>query len=48
LHAKTLGFEHPITSVFMQFDSEIPQDMQLCIDKWRAYTQEKEAADDLE
>ena len=28
LHAKTLGFEHPVTGEWMQFDSEIPQDMQ--------------------
>lgn len=38
LHAKTLGFEHPITKEFMRFDSEIPQDMIDCIDKWRTYS----------
>jgi 23S rRNA pseudouridine1911/1915/1917 synthase len=38
LHAKTLGFEHPITKVFMRFDSEIPQDMVDCIEKWRNYS----------
>ena len=38
LHAKTLGFEHPKTKEWMQFDSEIPEDMQLCIEKWRNYT----------
>lgn len=38
LHAKTLGFEHPITKEFMRFDSEIPQDMQDCIEKWRTYS----------
>jgi len=27
LHAKTLGFEHPKTGEWMQFDSEIPQDL---------------------
>lgn len=37
LHAKTLGFEHPITKKFMSFDSEIPQDMTECIEKWRNY-----------
>ena len=37
LHAKTLGFEHPITKEFLRFDSEIPQDMQDCIEKWRSY-----------
>jgi len=38
LHAKTLGFEHPTTKKWMQFDSEIPEDIQLCLDKWRNYT----------
>ena len=28
LHAKTLGFVHPRTKEFMQFDSELPQDLQ--------------------
>jgi len=38
LHAKTLGFEHPTTKKWMQFDSELPEDMQLCLEKWRNYT----------
>lgn len=38
LHAKTLGFEHPITGKFMSFTSEIPEDMQQCIEKWRQYS----------
>ncbi|MDV6168732.1 RluA family pseudouridine synthase [Flavobacterium sp. DG1-102-2] len=38
LHAKTLGFEHPTTKEFMRFDSEIPKDMQECIEKWRTYS----------
>lgn len=38
LHAKTLGFEHPVTHQKLQFDSEIPQDMQQCIEKWRGYS----------
>ena len=37
LHAKTLGFEHPVTHEFMSFDSELPDDMQACIEKWRSY-----------
>ncbi|MFT5754147.1 MAG: 23S rRNA pseudouridine1911/1915/1917 synthase [Flavobacterium sp.] len=47
LHAKTLGFEHPITKEFMRFDSEIPQDIQDCIEKWRTYSTAKNY-DDLE
>ena len=37
LHAKTLGFTHPKTGKFMQFDSEIPDDFQSCIEKWENY-----------
>lgn len=37
LHAKTLGFVHPTTGKQMDFDTEIPADMQALIDKWRAY-----------
>ncbi len=39
LHAKTLGFIHPVTGKHMKFDSEIPIDMGTCIDKWRNYAQ---------
>jgi len=38
LHAKTLGFEHPKTKEFIRFDSELPQDMQNIIEKWRNYS----------
>ncbi len=38
LHAKTLGFTHPVTGVFMQFNSDIPEDMVACLEKWRNYT----------
>jgi 23S rRNA pseudouridine1911/1915/1917 synthase len=38
LHAKTLGFQHPTTKEFMSFDTDLPQDMLDCIDKWRNYT----------
>ena len=41
LHAKTLGFVHPSTHEFIEFDSEIPQDMQLAIEKWRQYAKHK-------
>ncbi|WP_158962670.1 RluA family pseudouridine synthase [Myroides fluvii] len=39
LHAKTLGFEHPVTKEYMRFDSEVPQDLVACIEKWRIYSQ---------
>lgn len=37
LHAKTLGFRHPATKEFMSFSTDIPEDMQNCIEKWRNY-----------
>ena len=37
LHAKTLGFVHPTTGEMMRFDTEIPDDFQDCIDRWRNY-----------
>jgi 23S rRNA pseudouridine1911/1915/1917 synthase len=39
LHAKTLGFEHPITNSFMQFDSNLAAGFQEIIQKWEKYTQ---------
>jgi len=38
LHARTLGFEHPSTGKWIQFDSALPEDMVALLDKWRAYT----------
>ena len=38
LHAKTLGFVHPRTGEQMDFDSELPSDMQQLIEKWRNFT----------
>jgi RluA family pseudouridine synthase len=38
LHAKTLGFVHPTTSEMMRFDTELPQDLKDCIEKWRGYS----------
>jgi 23S rRNA pseudouridine1911/1915/1917 synthase len=37
LHARTIGFEHPVTGKRMFFDSELPEDMRLLLEKWRAY-----------
>ncbi len=41
LHAKSLGFTHPVTGEKMMFDSEIPDDMTEGIDKWRKYSASK-------
>lgn len=46
LHAKTLGFTHPITKEFMQFNTELPQDMQECIEKWRNYSKSNASEED--
>lgn len=37
LHAKSLGFEHPITGKQMYFDSELPADMAEVVKKWEAF-----------
>jgi 23S rRNA pseudouridine1911/1915/1917 synthase len=42
LHAKSLGFIHPKTKEFMQFESELPADFQAALDKWERYIDAKE------
>lgn len=37
LHAKSLGFTHPLTKKDLDFDSQLPDDMQQVIRKWEAY-----------
>lgn len=37
LHAKTLGFTHPGTGQEIFFETELPDDMQKVIEKWRGY-----------
>lgn len=37
LHARTLGFVHPVTHEQMDFTSELPIDMWALIEKWRKY-----------
>ena len=39
LHAKTLGFSHPTSGEFLQFNSEMPQDITDCLEKWRTYSE---------
>ena len=38
LHAKELGFTHPRTREWIQFNSELPADIKEVIEKWRTYT----------
>ena len=37
LHAKSLGFSHPTTGKEVNFDSELAEDMEQLIEKWRGY-----------
>lgn len=37
LHARTLGFVHPVTKEFMDFSSPIPSDMEGLLEKWRRW-----------
>jgi 23S rRNA pseudouridine1911/1915/1917 synthase len=37
LHARLLGFVHPVTGKEMLFEIDLPTDMQHCLEKWRGY-----------
>lgn len=37
LHAKTIGFVHPVTKEFLRFDSELPSDFKEVLEKWEGY-----------
>jgi len=39
LHAKSLGFVHPTTRQFLQFDSDLPEDFKAALEKWKLYEQ---------
>ena len=39
LHAKSLGFQHPVTHEYLQFDSQLPEDFKNALEKWRNYVQ---------
>jgi 23S rRNA pseudouridine1911/1915/1917 synthase len=41
LHAKSLGFKHPTTKKFLEFNSDLPDDMQQLIEKWEKYSSVK-------
>jgi 23S rRNA pseudouridine1911/1915/1917 synthase len=43
LHAKSLAFDHPVTGKRLTFDSDLPEDMQQVIDKWRKYISGRDA-----
>lgn len=37
LHAKTIGFMHPVKKEWMQFTSELPEDFKAVLEKWENY-----------
>jgi 23S rRNA pseudouridine1911/1915/1917 synthase len=37
LHAKTLGFMHPVKKEWMQFESPLPEDFKGVLEKWENY-----------
>ncbi len=41
LHAKSLGFAHPVTGNRMYFEKNPPEDITLLLDKWRKYAVHK-------
>ncbi|MDY0215717.1 MAG: RluA family pseudouridine synthase [Bacteroidales bacterium] len=41
LHAKSLGFSHPVSGKSIFIDSNLPDDMQSTLDKWRHYIKHK-------
>lgn len=46
LHAKTIGFEHPVTGERMFFSSDLPEDMNNLLIKWRAYLSSRKETPD--
>lgn len=39
LHAKSLGFVHPLSKEWMQFETELPADFSAVLEKWENYVQ---------
>lgn len=37
LHAQSIGFIHPTTQKYMHFESNLPDDFEQVIDKWKSY-----------
>jgi len=45
LHARTLGFTHPVTEKELFFESPVPPDMETVIEKWRSYASHRKFSD---
>ncbi len=48
LHAKELGFVHPITGEQMMFTTELPTSMEDCLARWRTYVTDRKSKLTLE
>lgn len=48
LHAKSLSFIHPTTEKWMEFKSELPDDMRLTLEKWRTYVTDRKSKLEIE
>ncbi|MGL5888307.1 MAG: RluA family pseudouridine synthase [Bacteroidia bacterium] len=48
LHARSLGIQHPTTKEWMQFDSELPDDMKAVLEKWRTYSSARKFEEDVQ
>ena len=48
LHAKTLGFVHPVTGKHLFFESPLPEDMRALIEKWRRYANNRTLEEEQE
>ena len=46
LHARTLGFVHPVTGEQMNFTSDLPEDLSSLLAKWRGFISGQLKADD--
>jgi 23S rRNA pseudouridine1911/1915/1917 synthase len=44
LHARTIGFIHPVTESAKSFSSELPPDFTAVVEKWRNYIQTRKSA----
>ena len=38
LHAKSLGFIHPVSKKELNFECNLPYDFEQCLEKWRNYS----------
>ena len=48
LHARSLGFIHPVTKKQVLFESALPDDMQQLIEKWRSYSKVRSVLIDID